>query len=87
MAQHVADIFDALYHDCMHMSSMCAHIENQTRTPGSVRTMLGSPEIHKAKFYFKSFPFPLLYFWGVFCPVLDVPPVVCHVKMAQLLLH
>lgn len=54
--------------------------------PPSVFTARLFPELHKVTFYFRSFPSLCLSF-GVFCPTLGVPPVVCHGKIAQLLLH
>lgn len=74
--------FDPLYHGCMHMSSMCAHGETQTHTTyGSVCTL----RISSPNFISGYSPSSVLSF-DVFCPTLGVPPVVCHAKIAQLLL-
>lgn len=79
-----------LYRGCVCMCQACVpNTGNQTSTPGCVCAVAGFLELHKATFYFKLFSFLLLLvFWCFFfCPTLGVPPVVCHAKIAQLLLH
>lgn len=63
---------------CMHMSNMCVPGGVPTHTPDSVHTMLDSLSC-------TSHPTSCM-FLGFFCPNLGIPPVVCHTKIAHLLL-